>query len=116
VSACKTYSTAYGGIYIVTALYTKAASTPNHAYAAVDFRGPNGQNISQAYSNSYWAVGAGYLKVGASILGNDTVYLEVNPSSSTSTPISIEYQAFLINNHSGGIYVNNHTWSQIDNC
>ena len=52
-TACKTYVNAFGGVYKVTVLFTKATATPSYRYGVADYRQPYTLEGSDFSSNSY---------------------------------------------------------------
>ncbi len=75
VSACKTYTNIWGGIYSVKVLFTKAASTPAYTYIAYDYNITVSQNTT---SNAYYAGTVAAVTINMSVVNKDMLLAQTN--------------------------------------
>ena len=105
VSACKTYSSVYGGIYTVKVLFTKAASTRAQQYDVVDVNGKTLTQSQRTTSNVYYAGTVAAVTINMSVVNKDLVVI--------NSPIiyAIEPENNSLNGNYKSIRINN-----ITNC
>ena len=77
VSACKTYTNIWGGIYTVKLLFTKAASTPAFQYVAYDDSSNSGRSQSTT-STAYYAGTVAAVTINMSVVNRDIVHAQTN--------------------------------------
>jgi hypothetical protein len=102
---CKTYVNAYGGVYQVTAQFTKAASSTPLTYRLYVQRPPAYTTISDTQNNAYLFGTVAQLKANASVYNGDAATLGVQD------PTRPGFDIFTIGGKYGG-----KQWSQIANC
>jgi hypothetical protein len=85
VSACKTYTNIWGGIYSVKVLITKAASTPAYWYDVYDQNGINGANSQRTTSNAYYAGTVAAMTINMSVVNKDYIWISAPNSNGATT-------------------------------
>ena len=108
VSACKTYTNIWGGIYSVKVLFTKAASTPAYWYDVYDVNGITGAGSQRTTSNAYYAGTVAAVTINMSVVNKDVIYIYA--------PNSNNAMAQYIINLETGSYANIKVINNITTC
>ncbi len=110
--ACKQYTSAYGGAYNVTFLFTKAASTSPLYYQVTSYRGANATAVNGG--NGYYGNTAGSTTASFSTYYGDWGEVWIHDTSSRSSGGTINYVGSP--GQAGRISIPTKGWGQIINC
>ena len=86
VSACKTYTNIWGGIYSVKVLITKNVNTPAYWYDVSDINGITQAYSQHTHSNAYYAGTVASYTINMSVVNKDYILIDapsINNSANT---------------------------------
>jgi Tfp pilus assembly protein PilV len=87
-SACKTYSSVYGGIYSVKVFITKNVNTTAYAYDISDRNGTTSAISQHTFSAAYYAGTVASYTINMSVVNKDYITI-IAPNTITSSTIQI---------------------------